>query len=171
VASVVEAVLTGGVVAYLQRANVPLLRVNHPDVPVDEEAARDRTPLRLRPLHIALGAVAVMVVLTPIGLLAPGGAFGEDSPSDLDLSKYHLSAIPSGLQKWNGLWHHAIFDGYDFSNDPHPTVGYIVSALVGIAVIGTAIFLVALAVRAISRTRHSDSGDSPTPTTSVGAST
>ena len=35
-----------------------------------------------------------MVLLTPLGLLAPGGAFGEDAPEDLDLGKYGLSAVP-----------------------------------------------------------------------------
>jgi len=149
VAGVVEAVLTGGVVAYLQRANVPLLRINHPDVPVDDPD-KVRTPLRLRPLYIALGAVALMVVLTPIGLLAPGGAFGEDDPSDLDLHKYHLSAIPTGLEKWNGLWHNAILGGYDFSHDAHPALGYLLSAVVGIAVIGVAVFLFAFLARRFS---------------------
>jgi len=153
VAGVVEAVLTGGVVAYLQRANVPVLRINHPDVPVDD-ADKVRTPLRLRPLYIALGAVALAVVLTPIGLLAPGGAFGEDAPEDLDLQKYHLSAVPTGLVKWNGLWHNAILGGYDFSHDAHPTLGYLLSAVVGIAVIGVAVFLVAFLARRISLARN-----------------
>ena len=153
VAGVVEAVLTGGVVAYLQRANVPLLRINHPGVPVDDPD-KVRTPLRLRPLHVALIAVAVMVVLTPIGLLAPGGAFGEDTPADLNLHKYHLSAIPAGLEKWNGLWHNAILGGYDFSHDAHPTLGYLLSAVVGIAVIGMAVFLVAFLARRLSLARH-----------------
>ena len=40
-------------------------------------------------------------VLTPLGLLAPGGAFGEDAPANLDLAKYHLSAVPNGLAKYS----------------------------------------------------------------------
>jgi cobalt/nickel transport system permease protein len=161
VAGVVEGLLTGGVVAYVQRANVPLLRVNHPNVPVDD-AARVRVPLRLKPVQVALAAVAAMAVLTPVGLLAPGGAFGENAPEDLDLAKYHLSAIPTGLAKWNGLWHHAIFNGYDFSNDKHPTLGYLLSAVVGIVVIGVAVFVIAWVARQISISRHPDrsSGDS-----------
>jgi cobalt/nickel transport system permease protein len=153
VASVVEAALTAGVLAYLQRANLPLLRANHPAVPLAGEA-RVRMPLRMRPLHVALGAVAIMILLTPIGLLAPGGAFGEDAPEDLDLAKYHLSAIPTGLEKWNGFWHHAVFNGYDFTDDAHPTVGYLVSAVVGIAVIGAVVFLVTFAVSRFSTARH-----------------
>lgn len=152
IAGIAEGILTGGVVAYLQRANVPLLRVNHASVAVPGEKAagssgRSTGPRRVRPLHVALGAVAVMAVLTPLGLLAPGGAFGEDAPEDLDLHKYGLSAVPSGLNKYNGFWHHALFNGYDFTSDAHPTIGYIVSAVVGIAIVGAAIFLITMAVR------------------------
>ncbi len=38
-----------------------------------------------------------------------------------------------------GFWHHAIFSGYDFRHDQHPALGYIVSALVGMAVVAIAI--------------------------------
>jgi cobalt/nickel transport system permease protein len=150
VAGAAEAILTGGIVAYLQRANVALLRVNHPSAKGEQRETQRR---RVRPVTIALGGVAIMVLLTPLGLLAPGGAFGEDAPKDLDLRKYHLDAVPSGLNKYNGFWHHAIFNGYDFGSDSHPAVGYIVSAVVGIAVIGAVIFLVGAAARRLSARR------------------
>ncbi len=150
VAGAAEAILTGGIVAYLQRANLGLLRPNHPGVPVDGEGGAERTPRRVRPLTVALCGMAVMVLLTPLGLLSPGGAFGEDSPDDLNLGKYGLSAVPSGLNKYNGFWHHAIFNGYDFGADSHPAVGYLVSAVIGIAVIGAVIFLVGFAARRLS---------------------
>ena len=51
VAGVVELVLTVGVVTYLQRANLPILRINHPDVAGDRRGARARPAARL-----ALGA-------------------------------------------------------------------------------------------------------------------
>jgi cobalt/nickel transport system permease protein len=152
VAGAAEAILTGGVVAYLQRANLPLLRLNHPGVPVAGERAE--RPRRLRPAVAAGVAVGLMAVLSPLGLLAPGGAFGEDAPADLDLSKAHLGAVPTGLNTYAGWWHHAIFDGYDFGGDAHPSVGYLVSALVGIAAIGLAVFLLASAARALSARRH-----------------
>ena len=154
IAGAAEAILTGGIVAYLQRANLGMLRINHPGVPVPGEQPQERTGRRrARPLTLALGAMAVMVLLTPLGLLAPGGAFGEDAPKDLDLQKYHLSAVPSGLNKYNGFWNHAIFNGYDFGSRAHPTIGYLISAVVGIAVIGAAIFLIAAAVRWFSARR------------------
>jgi cobalt/nickel transport system permease protein len=47
-----------------------------------------------------------------------------------------------------------MFSGYDFSNDAHPALGYLLSAVVGIAVIALVVFGVTyLAVR-ISRSRR-----------------
>ena len=168
VASVVEAVLTGGVIAYLQRANLPLLKINHPNVGLDGEA-KVRVPLQLRPMQIALAAVAVMVVLTPVGLLAPGRAFGEDSPTNLDVAKYHLSAVPTGLAKWNGFWHQAMFNGYGFGNDSHPVLGYLLSAVVGIAVIGAAVLLVSFLANRVSAARHKSAGTGQRDDHPVGA--
>ncbi len=145
VAGLAEALLTGGVVAYLQRANQPLLRLNNPDLP-----AVTPTPRRMRPGVVAAVAVGVMTLLTPLGLIAPGGAFGEDAPTDLDLSTLHLSAIPAGLNRYNSLWEHSALAGYGLG-DTHPVLGYLVSALVGIAVVGIAVYLAAKALQRFGR--------------------
>jgi cobalt/nickel transport system permease protein len=155
VAGFAEAVLTAGVLAYLQRANLPLLRANHPDL----SGAGTAGPRRLRPITAAGIAVAVLTLLTPIGLLAPGGAFGEDAPADLDLARVHLSAVPAGLNKWNGFWHHTVLGGYGFGGDAHPWLGYLVSAAVGIAVVGAAVYV--LARLATARTRHTGVPSAP----------
>lgn len=154
VASVVEAVLTGGVVAYLQRANLPLLRVNHPHVPLDRDAVV-RTPRRIRPIGLALGAVVLMAALTPIGLLAPGGAFGEDSPDDL-VSNNVVTAVPAGVAKYHDFWSRTPLGGYGFADGSHPVLGYLASAVVGIVMIGIIVFLVAVAARAVRRARHGE---------------
>jgi cobalt/nickel transport system permease protein len=162
VAGVAEGIITGAVVAYLQRANLPLLQVNHPGVPVDAEtAAAERSHRRrLRPAVIAGAVMALLVVLTPLGLLAPGGAFGEDAPEDLNLQQLGLRAIPAGLNKYNGIWNKAIFQDYNFASDSHPALGYIVSAVVGILVVGVVVFviakLVALAARRGGSTAESE---------------
>ena len=147
VAGAVELALTAGVVAYLQRANLPLLRINHAAVP--EADADVASPRRLGWRWAFIG-LAVMAVLTPLGLLAPGGAFGEQQPRALNLKKYHLDAVPDGLRHYAGFWHHALFNGYDFSHDKHPTIGYLVSAGFGIAAIGLVVLrrLLAHATRA-----------------------
>jgi cobalt/nickel transport system permease protein len=152
VAGFVEFAITAGVVAYLQRANLPLLRINHPAVP--ETEADKALPRRLgwRWALIGLGA---MVVLSPLGLLAPGGAFGEDAPADLDLGKYGLGAIPAGLEKYNSFWSRSLLGGYGFSSGDHPVLGYLLSALVGIVVIG----LVVLGIFGVTRLRRRSRDD------------
>jgi cobalt/nickel transport system permease protein len=109
VAGFVEAALTFGIVAYLQRANLPLLRAN-------EAAAR-----QVRGVWIGIGA---LVALTPLGLLAPGGAFGEDA---------------EGL----GIWNHAVLGGYGDGS----VVEYLLSAFVGVAAIGAVAALIYAALR------------------------
>ncbi len=152
VAGGVEFVLTSGVIAYLQRSNLPIMRINHPDVAqTDVELA---PPRRTGWRWAAIG-LGTMVVLTPLGLLAPGGAFGEDSPKDLNLRKYGLNAVPNGLRHYAGFWHNALFNGYDFSNDNHPVVGYLLSAGVGILTIG----IIVSAVFAVLRVIRNRGGD------------
>ncbi len=146
VAGGVEFVLTAGVIAYLQRANLPIMRINHGSVAeTDAELELTRKP----GWRWAVVGLGTMIVLTPLGLIAPGGAFGEAAPADLNLHKYGLSAVPSGLRHYAGFWHNAFFSGYDFSNDKHPVVGYLLSAGVGILTIGVAILAIFAAVRVL----------------------
>jgi cobalt/nickel transport system permease protein len=149
VAGFVEAALTVGVVTYLQRANVPLLRLNHPDVPLTA-AEVGRRPLSWRWAFYGLGG---MVLLSPLGLLAPGGAFGEDAPAELDLAKYHLGAVPSGLNGYAGWWSHTLLDGYGFADGSNARLGYVLSALIGALAVGVAIALVIGALRLVGRVR------------------
>jgi cobalt/nickel transport system permease protein len=162
VAGIAEGIIiTAAVVTYLQRANLPLLQVNHPGVPVDAEAAAAEGShrRRLRPTVVAGVVMALLVVLTPLGLLAPGGAFGEDAPQDLDLQKLGLSTVPEGMNRYTGIWHNAIFDGYDFAGDSHPTLGCLISAVVGILVVGLVVFAIAKLV-ALLANRVANRGDS-----------
>jgi cobalt/nickel transport system permease protein len=172
IAGGVELVLTAGVISYLQRANLPLLRINHPDVPGTPEELIAAKPSGWKWAVVFLGT---LVVLTPLGLIAPGGAFGEDAPGDLDLGRYGLNTVPAGLRHYAGFWHHALFDGYGFASDEHPTLGYLVSAVFGIAVIAAAIVLTYLLVRAVRRrgtvsgSGSSGSGSSGTPSSGASA--
>ena len=148
VAGGVELILTAGVITYLQRSNLPILRINHPAVvDTDVELALAR-PMGWR---WALVGLATMVVLTPLGLIASGGAFGEDAPDDLDLGKYGINTVPEGLRHYAGFWHNALFDGYGFSSDEHPVIGYIVSAAVGIIAIAVVVFAAVVLARRVRR--------------------
>jgi cobalt/nickel transport system permease protein len=153
VAGLVELALTAGAVAYLQRANLPLLRINHGTVPDTE--AEVRPPQRIG-WRWAVAGLGTMVALAPLGLIAPGSAFGEDAPANLDLARYHLNTVPNGLRHYAGFWHNALFNGYGFSHDRHPTVAYLVSALVGIAVIAAVLFVAIGVMRLVRPGRHAD---------------
>jgi cobalt/nickel transport system permease protein len=135
VAGMVELVLTAGIVTYLQRANPPLLRLNHRGVA--ETAAQGSAPAPAWRWPV-LG-IAVMAALTPLGLLAPGGAFGEGAPVDLHLARYHLDAVPRGLNDYYGYWSHTLLGGYGFGAGHGAVLGYLLSAFVGIAAIGAII--------------------------------
>ena len=108
----------------------PVLRINHDAAP---ETDADVPPPRRLGLALGARSASAMVALTPLGLLAPGGAFGEDAPDDLDLQKYHLDAVPSGLRQYAGFWHNALLRRLRLQRRRPPDVGYFVSAVVGIA--------------------------------------
>jgi cobalt/nickel transport system permease protein len=155
VAGVVDGVLTFGVIAYLQRANLPVLRINHPAVP---ESEADLPPPRRLGLRAVFIGLAGMVVLVPLGLLATGTAFGEDGPDELDLKKYGLDAVPTGLAKYTDWWSHALFPGYDVKAGTHPTVGYYASAVLGTVLIAVLIIAMFKLVQ-VRRRRHPPGDD------------
>jgi len=155
VAGVVELVLTAGVITYLQKANLPVLRINHDNVPDQFEPDGQPQPARLRWRWAWIG-LGVLMVMTPLGLLAPGGAFGESAPSALDLHQYGLRAIPSGLNRYNGFWSHAVLDGYGFGPGQNRTLGYLASAGVGLVVIGIAVLSVWGLIQVVSRSRATE---------------
>jgi len=140
VAGAAEAMLTVGVLAYMQRTDITRLVPNHPGIPLTAADTVPPEPGRLSPGKVAVGFMAVMVLLTPLGLLAPGGAFGEDAPEDLDLKAQGLSAVPRGLDEYSGFWSHTLLDGYGFSSGDRANLAYILSAVVGILVVGAVIY-------------------------------
>jgi len=134
VASVVEGLVTALVVAYLQRANQPALEFTakaHVPTPSGEFS-------KWRVLWIVL---AVMVVLVPLGLLAPGTAWGEWGTQQL--TQRGLAFIPQGMAKLSGLWS-APLPGYNLPAVGNADLGYVLSALVGAIVIGMVAWLLTM---------------------------
>ena len=185
IAGGVEAALTAGVVAYLQRNNLPVLRINRAALPPAEVAvpvAPDGEPIGLAGepddgVRVAPGGVPVasatagrtrsawrwaavgivlLALVTPLGLIAEGGAFGEDAPADLDLGRYGLDAVPEGLNRYNGFWSHSVLGDYGFSSGDNATLGYLLSAAVGIVIVSLTILAVWLFVRFLGRSRSAD---------------
>ncbi len=91
-------------------------------------------PKQVRPVGTALTAIAI---LAPLGLIAPGFAYGEGSAEDV---KAAFGYVPKGLRDLSGLISHPL-DGYNvqlpfFSggNAPlwHQAIGYEISGMAGI---------------------------------------
>ena len=82
-------------------------------------------------LWLALG---VLVVLTPLGLLAKGTAWGEWTSTQL--SNRH-GVVPEGLVRLEQLWT-AIFAGYKipgWTDGWRGAVGYVCSAMLGCGIV------------------------------------
>jgi cobalt/nickel transport system permease protein len=172
VAGVVEGVVTAGIITYLRRANLPVMRINHASAPglpalnAQAEKAgsakgssanapgRASAPDRRPAWRWAAIGLGIMVVLSPVGLLAPGGAFGEDAPANLDIAKYGLKTIPQGVSRYYSFWQHSLLSGYGFRSGDQPLLGYILSAVVGIGAIALGTFAVWALFHRIRRPNH-----------------
>ncbi|AGB20081.1 PDGLE domain-containing protein [Thermoanaerobacterium thermosaccharolyticum] len=86
-------------------------------------------------------AAAVIILLTPVGLLAPGSAWGEWG---LDEIKSMVGYVPSGMKHFSDTVK-AIFPDYSIpgfdKNFLQSSIGYIFSAIVGIAIIALVFFV------------------------------
>jgi hypothetical protein len=96
----------------------------------------------------AWGGLIALVVLTPIGLLAPGTAWGEWGREEL--KRLGLGYIPTGFDRWSNLWSAPIPD-YDIPMLNNPTVAYILSAVLGVVLVLIAIFALAWLLGRIAR--------------------
>jgi len=136
-AGLAEAAISAGMIAYLQKADLGLLQgpgtfAQSPEfVPVPRAATP--SPSRL------WWAVALLMFLTPLGILAAGTAWGEWSAYDFDNARVQLSSTlpsvaPAGLRKLSALWT-APFPGYAprFIRSPH--FGYLLSAMFGVGLL------------------------------------
>jgi cobalt/nickel transport system permease protein len=145
-AGIAEFVVSGGVVAYLQRSNPSLLENsafaggNNSDNDKLAPLAESRSTWRLAgPLWIRL---TLLMLLTPIGILAAGTAWGEWSASDFSNHEMRQkiasasgnvappTAQPQGLQRLSSLWS-APFPQYAPPFVRQPAFGYVMSAMFG----------------------------------------
>ncbi len=147
VASVVEGLLTALVLAYLQRSNVGVLEAA--DKP--SAAAEVVGFSRLRWLWVGL---AVLIVASPLGLLAPGTAWGEWGTKQL--RERGFGALPAGLDKLSGLWG-APLAGYNLRALGNASLGYLLSAVLGILVVAFVVWLFTRLLTSGTQERHRSS--------------
>jgi cobalt/nickel transport system permease protein len=118
VAAVVEGGVAALVVAYLQRANPAVLAAS----PAAVGGAA-------RPLRAAWIGLIGLALAAPLGLLAPGTAWGEWNASEL--AQRGLGFVPQGLAGMANLWG-APFAGYELPSLGNTSLAYILSALLGV---------------------------------------
>jgi cobalt/nickel transport system permease protein len=165
-AGLAELVVTGGVVAYLQRADPALLMRTAPDAPDRDSAPHsDAAPHagkaalpNLRRLWLGL---AVLLILTPLGILAAGSAWGEWTAQDfadpgmrrqIGAASSHQAPptqAPRGLERLSSVWT-APLSRYAPGFIRNPSFGYLVSAMVGVG----SILLVFLLLNAVLARRR-----------------
>jgi cobalt/nickel transport system permease protein len=135
-AGLAEAVVSAGLVAYLQTADPGLLRATS-GLGADWNDTTETVGPR-KSLRRLWTTVAVLMLLTPLGILAAGSAWGEWSPSTLATQQGYAqragatdvqrAAIPVGLQKLSHLWT-APFPAYAPPFVRSRKFGYLLSAM------------------------------------------
>jgi len=142
-AGLAELVISGGLVAYLQRANPDLLAFSMRSADVQPKLAGPGIWRSTRALWYGLAA---LMTLTPLGLLAVGTAWGEWGTDDFANAAarqeiLHASgnvappvAAPQGMERLSSLWTAPIPD-YAPSFMHSANYGYILSAVLGAGLI------------------------------------
>jgi cobalt/nickel transport system permease protein len=144
-----ELVVSAGVVAYLQRADASLLAFTAPGAAI-AEAAPDGTPTLSRrrgALRWLWATLALLIILTPLGLIATGAAWGEWRPQEFSdpAGRARIAAAsgdqtppaipPRGLERWWSVWN-APLPGYTPRTLRNRSLGYMLSAMAGAGLVG-----------------------------------
>jgi cobalt/nickel transport system permease protein len=147
-AGLAEAVISAGVVAYLQVADPRLLQNTSGILASGKERPTLAHVATSSPRRLWLG-VALLMLLTPLGILAAGKAWSEWSPAEFTAagSQAQVAAaatmpaatIPAGMQRLANLWT-APFPAYAPTFVKSAAFGYLLSAMFGVG------FLLALSL-------------------------
>jgi cobalt/nickel transport system permease protein len=142
VAGIAEAAIAAGLVVYLQVADPSLLRSTS-GLPATVSSAGELAPQKsLRKLWIT---VALLMFLTPLGILAGGTAWGEWSATQVNAAAHaeissggqnrvQTIATPAGLQRLSSLWT-APIPNYAPQFVKSPSFGYLLSAMFGVGLL------------------------------------
>ncbi|MCD2175587.1 cobalt transporter CbiM [Rhizobium sp. C4] len=153
-AGLAELIITGGLVAYLQRYDVDLLKATAPGAATGVAKGFAST-WRTTRKHWA--GLAALMIASPLGLLAAGTAWGEwgaeafqhpEGRAEIAAASHNIAppeTVPAGLEKLSSFWTAPIPDYAPAFMHSH-AFGYILSALVG----GGLIILTFLALSALA---------------------
>jgi len=118
IAGVVEVIFTVAIYAFIKRVSPGMIY----------EGAKQK----IKPIY---AAIVALIILSPLGLLAAGTAWGEwgaDEIKNVISGGKSLGFIPEGMK--NGFNFNALFPDYAIKGVPD-IVGYILSALAGAAIL------------------------------------
>jgi hypothetical protein len=92
---------------------------------------------------------AVVVLLTPLGLVASGAAWGEWSAEEL---RQLVGYVPTGLARWEGWWAAPLPDYTlpwlaEDASFFEQALAYVLSAIVGIGLVTAVVFALRLVLR------------------------
>jgi len=156
-----ELILTAGVVAYLDRTFPAMLAAgaaSSMNATADEPEAALATNRATARLWVIVG---VLLMLTPLGLLAAGSAWGEWSPGDFSdpAARAEISAEsgdqappidpPQGMLKLSRIWT-APISHYAPAFMKSASFGYVLSAMMGCGLI----LLASLSIAALAKPRR-----------------
>lgn len=142
-AGIAELVISGGLVAWLQRGNVALLNTTAPGVSESDAISQAPGWAALRWLWVGLAA---LMIATPLGLLAAGTAWGEWDADDFKKpeARQEIAAAshnvappentPAGLERLSSIWS-APFPDYAPAFLKNKNLGYVLSAMFGAGLI------------------------------------
>jgi cobalt/nickel transport system permease protein len=149
IAGIAELIVSAGLVAFLQWSDPSLLKATAGNAATLEETGRRSGGRSLQPVWIGLG---LLMILTPLGILATGTAWGEWMASDFsspamreqiaDSSLHQPAPIqaPRGLEQMSQLWT-APFSRYAPPYIRSAGFGYLLSAMFGAGLVMLACFL------------------------------
>jgi cobalt/nickel transport system permease protein len=130
----IEAIITGLAVAYIARTDPGLMGFVSP-APMPNQMKMARSSKGL------WAFIGILVILTPLGLLASGAAWGEWSSKELQSI---LGYVPEGLKRLESIWRYAFLGDYGLPGWESPfmtALGYILSGVVGVGMIVVVTFL------------------------------
>lgn len=145
-AGLAEFVISAGIVSFLQRADPEMLRLTAPDAPVSMRPAQREDGLFQRASRKLWLCLALALILTPLGIVAVGSAWGEWSANDFtsESARREIAAAsrdqappqqaPAGLKRLSSLWR-APLPQYAPAFIRSAYFGYFVSAAIGVGTI------------------------------------
>lgn len=133
----IEGIITAAALAYVSKLSPQLMNLRTPSL---QEPQTEKVSFFAR-YKVIIIPICIMILLTPLGLLATGTAWGEWGADEI---KQSIGYIPKGFAALADKWN-ALMPDYSLpilgSGQAGSVGGYILSAVVGVLVVAVCIVL------------------------------